>query len=177
LGHNRIEPSRPSVVRHRARPTFPASSRSSCSRLRIGANGAEGRHWEDDQGRAGDPTAKPARMPRGLGLAFNHSTTPRVRVRARSYSCREEAGGRPIETDFGRPPCAFRHCGTPPRFLGSPSTDDYPTPTRSWLTPIAGETLRQGTIARALPPNCCGLPQLSLLAQGKVILAASTFRR
>jgi tripartite-type tricarboxylate transporter receptor subunit TctC len=48
--HNRTEPSRPSLVRRRDWPSFPRSSRSSCSRLRTAANGAEGRHWADDQG-------------------------------------------------------------------------------------------------------------------------------
>jgi hypothetical protein len=39
--------------------------------------------------------------------------------------------------DFSDPPALSgtpRHqCGPPPRFLGSPSTDDYPTRTRSWM--------------------------------------------
>jgi hypothetical protein len=33
-----------SLVGRHARPSFPARSRSSCSRLRTGSNGAEGRH-------------------------------------------------------------------------------------------------------------------------------------
>src|SRR5258708_31994950 len=44
------KPSRPSLVGRHARPNFPRGSGSFCSRLRTAANGAEGRHWADDQG-------------------------------------------------------------------------------------------------------------------------------
>jgi hypothetical protein len=54
-----------------------------------------------------------------------------------------------------------------------------------YSAPIAGQTLRKGhlwprgpaSFARPLPPKRCGLPRASRLAPGKVILAASTFRR
>jgi hypothetical protein len=45
LAHNRIKPSRPSLVGRHARPTFRRGSGSSCSHLRIGANDGEGCHW------------------------------------------------------------------------------------------------------------------------------------
>ena len=51
--HNRTKPSRPSLVGRHARPSFPRDSGIFCSLLRIGANGAEGRHRAHGQGQAG----------------------------------------------------------------------------------------------------------------------------
>jgi hypothetical protein len=47
---NKAIASQPTPAR-RDWPNAPTSSGSSCSHLRTAANGAEGRHWADDQGR------------------------------------------------------------------------------------------------------------------------------